>query len=327
MQAIILAGGLGTRLRPLTYTIPKPLLPILNEPMVVHLIKSLPEGVSRVVLAANYKIKQLRNFFEEHDLGVEVVIVEEKEPLGTGGAIKNAEKYIDDTFIAANGDVISSLDMNSFTEFHEKKGGIGSISLWEVDDPTRFGIVGIDAQDNIVRFLEKPKPEEIFSNWINAGVYILEPKIFDFIEAEKNVSMEREVFPIILDEGLYGYRFKGHWIDAGTPETYIRAHQILLKNNDKEALIGENCHIAPNAKIGPCACLGNNVRVGEKTKIHNSVVLNDAQIGRNCSLKRSIIGMDTAIEDDVEVEEGAVIGNKCILKKGTKVPPGAKING
>ncbi len=182
MQAVILAGGLGTRLRPLTYTTPKPLLPILNEPMIERLIDSLPQNIDRVVVAASYMIDRLEQHFKENDIDREVVLVEEKEPLGTGGAIKNVEKYLDNTFLAFNGDVISSINIQAIMDFHLKKNGKGTIAMWEVKDPTRYGIIGFDTESRILRFLEKPSAEDVFSNWINAGVYVLEPDILDIME-------------------------------------------------------------------------------------------------------------------------------------------------
>jgi mannose-1-phosphate guanylyltransferase len=204
-------------------------------------------------------------------------------------------------------------------------GGIGSISLWKVEDPTRFGIVGTNSQNRIERFLEKPKKEEVFSNWINAGIYILEPEIFDFMEPDKNISIEREVFPLILDKGLFGFKFEGYMIDAGTPETYIQAHEILLRESGKKRLVGENSDIAKNVKLEPYTCLGSNVTVKEGTIISNSVILDKAKIGMNCTINRCIIGQGANLEDDVKVVEGAVIDNNCTVKKGTNVPSNAKI--
>ncbi len=233
MQAVILAGGLGTRLRPLTYTTPKPLLPIMNEPMVVRLINTLPGNVDKVVLAVSYMTDRLQAYFDAHDVGREVVLVEEKEPLGTGGAVKNVEKEIDDTFLVFNGDVISSIDLDGIVDFHKNKGGLGTISMWEVEDPTRFGIIGTDEDDRITRFFEKPKPEEVFSHWINAGVYILEPEVLDSMEPGTVISIEREIFPPLAEKGsLYGFKFRGYWLDAGTPQAYLQSHRVLLDEQD-----------------------------------------------------------------------------------------------
>lgn len=342
MNAVILAGGLGTRLRPLTYSTPKPLLPIMNEPMVERLIKTLPEDIDKIVLAVSYMFDRLKEYFDEHDVGREVVLVEEKEPLGTGGAIQNVEAHLDDTFLVFNGDVISSLDIRAIRDFHGEKGGIGTIAMWEVEDPTRYGIIGVDEESKISRFLEKPKPDEIFSNWINAGVYVLEQEILDLIEPKTRTSIEKEIFPPLAVEGkLYGFKFHGYWVDAGTPEAYLKAHRILLdegkskkrpepkiKANIKQpVIIGENCSLASKSEVGPYACLGDDVSLGDGVKISNSVILSKATIGKNNNLEDCIIGYGCKIEDEVKLGKGLVMGDNQVLKKGTEVLNHSKIGG
>lgn len=328
MQVVILAGGLGTRLRPLTYTTPKPLLPILNQPMVERLIHTLPSEIEKVVLAVSYMFPRIKQHFEKIDFGREVVLVEEKEPLGTGGAIKNVEKHLKDTFLVFNGDVVSSLDVSSMIDFHKSKGGKGTISLWEVKDPARYGIIGFDEDMKISRFLEKPKPEEVFSNWINAGVYVLEPEILDLMEPGKIISIEREIFPPLADEGkLNGFKFYGYWVDAGTPKAYIDAHRVLLDekkpaisnahsklNINPPILIGEGSNISPHSELGPYVCMGEGVEILENSKISNSVVFGDAIIGRNNELKDCIIGYGCKIEDGLGFRSGLVVEDNKILK-------------
>ncbi len=339
MQAVILAGGLGTRLRPLTYTTPKPLLPIINEPMVVRLINTFPENVDKVVLAVSYMTDKLQAYFDSHDVGREVVLVEEKEPLGTGGAVKNVEKEIDSTFLVFNGDVISSIDLQGIIDFHKQKGGLGTIAMWEVSDPTRFGIIGTDEDERITRFLEKPKPEEVFSHWINAGVYVLEPEVLNHMESGKVISIEREIFPPLAEMGkLYGFKFRGHWLDAGTPEAYLQSHRVLLDeqnpavpdlgedvNVTPPVLIGENCTIEGGAEIGPYTCLGDDVEIAGGTRIAHSVLLGRSRIGKNIALDNCIIGYDCSIEDDAKIGEGTVIADNQVLKKGTSIPAGSKV--
>lgn len=339
MQAVILAGGLGTRLRPLTYTTPKPLLPVMNEPMVVRLINTIPENVDKVVLAVSYMTDRLQAYFDAHELGREVVLVEEREPLGTGGAVKNVEKEIDDTFFVFNGDVISSIDLDKIIDFHKHKGGLGTISMWEVEDPTRFGIIGTDEDDRITRFFEKPKPEEVFSHWINAGVYVLEPEVLDIMEPGIVISIEREIFPPLAEKGsLYGFKFRGYWLDAGTPQAYIQSHRILLDERDPPlpdlgedvnatppVLIGENCRFGEKAVVGPYTCLGNSVEVGGGTRIANSVLMGRTRIGKNITLNNCIIGYDCVIEDDVKIEPGTVIADNQVLKKKMTIPSDSKI--
>jgi mannose-1-phosphate guanylyltransferase len=338
MQAVILAGGLGTRLRPLTYTTPKPLLPILNVPMVERLITTLPSEVDKVVLAVSYMVDRLQEHFENNELDIEVVLVEEKEPLGTGGAIKNVEKYIDSTFLALNGDVVCSLDFNEILDFHRKSQGLGTISMWEVEDPTRFGIIGTDSDSCVTRFLEKPKKEEAFSNWINAGVYVLEPEVLDLMEPDKVISIEREIFPLLAEKRrLYGFKFYGFWVDAGTPEAYLETHRTLLDNMqitlalpenvqiNQPVLIGRNCEFADDTKIGPYVTMGDDVSVQTGTVLTNSVVLGNTKIGKNNHLSNVIVGYGCSIEDNIRLGKQVVIGDNQVLKQGTEIPTGSKI--
>jgi mannose-1-phosphate guanylyltransferase len=297
--------------------------------MIERLINTLPSEVEKVILAVSYMFPRIKQHFEKIDLGREVVLVEEKEPLGTGGAIKNVEKYIEDTFLVFNGDVVSSLDISSMIAFHKSKAGTGSISLWEVEDPTRYGIIGFDEEMKISRFLEKPKPEEVFSNWINAGVYVLEPKILDLMAPKKVISIEREVFPPLADKGkLYGFKFYGFWVDAGTPKAYLKAHRVLLDQEkpgipnihpkskiNPPILLGEDCIISPSSQLGPYACIGNKVKVLENTKVSNCVILGDVIIGKNNELEDCIIGYGSRIEDGFGSFKGLVLEDNKVLKK------------
>ncbi len=332
MQAVILVGGFATRLRPLTDKRPKALLPILNKPMIVHLIDKVVGIVDEVILAVNYGQEQLEQYFDTHDCGVEIILNPETEPLGTGGAIKNAEKLINDTFIVFNGDVITSLDIPSFIAFHRASGGIGALALWYVDDPSRFGIIAVDDNNRITRFLEKPKPEEIFSHLINAGTYCLEPEILDLIPSGRKVSIEREIFPNILDKHLYGLEFKGYWFDAGTPEIYIETHKQMFdyylkkgelqerlgKNTiistsaklENSVLIGENCTIGDNTILGPYAFLGDNIKIGANCKISNAVIHDGTILYDNIKAKNIIIGQDNNITSSITLPEGLVTGDK-----------------
>jgi mannose-1-phosphate guanylyltransferase len=289
----------------------------------------LPEEVDKVVLAVSYMFPTLKQHFKSVDLGREVVLVEEKEPLGTGGAVKNVERHIEDTFLVFNGDVVSSLDVGAMIYFHKGKGGAGSISLWEVSDPTRYGIIGFNEEMKISRFLEKPRPEEVFSNWINAGVYVLEPELLDLMEPQKVISIEREIFPPLAEEGdLYGFKFYGYWVDAGTPAAYLEAHQALLDEKEKAysdvypelninppVLIGKNCNISPLSELGPYVCIGDGAKIFENSKISNTVILGDAIIGSNNELEDCILGYGCKIEDGFGPLKGQVVEDNKVLKK------------
>ena len=221
MQVVVLAGGVGSRLRPWTNSVPKPLLPMLDRTLLEHVVNSLPADlVDEVVVAGGYKVDIIETYFEEHEVPFDVRIVPENKPLGTGGALGNCRDVVSGTFACFNGDIISSLDASELLNLHKRNKSVGTLGLWEVEDPTRFGIVGLDDDQRITRFKEKPKPEEVFSNLINAGSYIFNDDIFDWMPKGKH-SIEREVFPKLAQEGLLsGQDFNGYFIDAGTPAAW-----------------------------------------------------------------------------------------------------------
>ncbi len=287
--------------------------------------------MDEVILAVNYGKEQLNQYFSEHDCGLKVTLHPETEPLGTGGAIKNAERLINDTFLVFNGDIITSLDIPEFIAFHRKNSGLGSLALWEVEDPSRFGIISIDENNQITRFLEKPKPEEIFSHLINAGTYCLEPEILDHIPGGRKVSIEREVFPYVLDKRLYGLEFKGYWFDAGTPEIYLDVHRKLLDmvletelglkpgagseisanaQVDPRVLIGKNCKIGDRSVVGPYVFLGDSVTVDTGCQITDSMIDAGTQIGSNVRGANIILGRDNRVEPNLELPTGLITGDK-----------------
>ena len=329
MQAVMLVGGLGTRLRPLTYRLPKPLVPVMGKPLMMYVVDSLPPEVDQLIIPVSYKREVVDAFIESQKIPIDVKIVDEPEPLGTGGAVKNVEKLIDrgDTFLVLNGDVVASLDLSEFIEFHKKKKSFASISLWEAEDPTPFGVAQIDGSGKILRFQEKPTKEEAFSKLINAGAYALEPEVLDHID-KGFVSMERTVFPRILDRGMYGFTFKGFWTDCGTREGVIDAHVALMRENgsyiaesaytyDTNLLapfcIEPDCRII-SAKIGPGAYIGKNVAILDDSEIINSVVLPGARIGRYCRLENCII------DEDFQVPQGTSIKDNIFALENKREP-------
>jgi mannose-1-phosphate guanylyltransferase len=312
MKAVILAGGMGTRLRPITYSMPKPLVPLVDRPMVMHIIDSLPKEVDTVILAVSYKKEMLEDFFQKSDCGRKVILVNEEQPLGTGGALKNVSSYLDDTFFAFNGDVLCSLDLDQMLSRHKERGGIGRIALWDVDDPTAFGVVGTTEDDRITTFQEKPKREEAVSHSINAGVYIFEPCIFDHIGSGV-VSLEREVFPQVLNEGLFAQRFAGFWVDCGTRDSYVKAQRILLERGS--ALV-KGCQIDTSAIKGQNRLIGTNIVGSEVGPFVTSF--------NGCHIMKGAVVSNSMLMDNVTIEEGAVvkdslIGPGYIVKKGQKV--------
>ncbi|MFO7791758.1 MAG: NDP-sugar synthase [Candidatus Saliniplasma sp.] len=315
MKAVILSGGFGTRMRPLTDTTPKPLLPILNKPLIRHVIDQLPDEIDEVILAANYKIDMLREYFEGEDIDKKIHVVDEPKPLGTGGAVKNIEEYLDDTFFVINSDIISSIDLNEYLDFFRSKDGVGAISAWEVEHPEEFGIFELNDHDRILRFQEKPESWEAFSNTINAGHYILEPEVLDLIPSGEKVSMEDEIFPLLVDDGLFGFEFDGYWVDCGRPSSFFEATRVLLEEMDKRYLIGDRSVI--DGEIENYSVMGIDCTIGD-SKISNSILFDGVEIDDGCIIENSIIGYDVIIEDDVKVKD-SIISDNIYLEEGHEI--------
>ncbi len=331
-------------MRPLTNTVPKPLLPLAGKAMVDHIVDRLPPEVDEVIMAANYLIDQLREHFDarrDEGRGPTVRVVDEPEPRGTGGAVKNAQEYLDDTFFVFNGDIITSLDLTEFLRYHREKGGIGTLSLWKVDDPSRFGAVRFGDDGRITSFVEKPEPppgEGAKPEWINAGVYIFEPEFLDHIEPGRKVSSEREVFPKILDRGLFAMTFGGYWVDAGKPPDYLAAQRALmderagadggglwlegdLDGDERGALrapvmAGAGCSIGPSALVGPHVTLGANVIVGPSATVLDSALFDGVWVGEGAVVSGAILG------EGAKVGKGAVVEDGAVLDRGEEVGEG-----
>ena len=327
MQVVVLAGGFGTRLRPWTYEIPKPILPMLDKTLLEHVVEVVPsDKVDEVVVAGGYKVDDIEAYFKEADVSYDVRIVRETEPLGTGGALGNCRDVVSGQFVCLNGDIVSSLDMQVGLDLHQKNGGIGTLALWEVEDPTRFGIVGLDDEQRITQFKEKPAPEEVFSNLINAGSYLFQDDIFDYIPLGRS-SLEREVFPVLAEErNLNGFSFDGYFIDAGTPKSWSLgveasiAHErwkggkridsnwhaddsvsIQGDSNVENSMLSTGASIT-SAKLNKCSLL-NNVRVGTNSKLNQTLVGRNSTIGTNCTLDNVVVDHDSVIPDNTVLSD------------------------
>ena len=327
MQVVVLAGGFGTRLSPWTYEIPKPILPMLDKTLLEHVVEVVPsDKVDEVVVAGGYKVDDIEAYFKEADVSYDVRIVRETEPLGTGGALGNCRDVVSGQFVCLNGDIVSSLDMQVGLDLHQKNGGIGTLALWEVEDPTRFGIVGLDDEQRITQFKEKPAPEEVFSHLINAGSYLFQDDIFDYIPLGRS-SLEREVFPVLAEErNLNGFSFDGYFIDAGTPKSWSLgveasiAHErwkggkridsnwhaddsvsIQGDSNVENSMLSTGASIT-SAKLNKCSLL-NNVRVGTNSKLNQTLVGRNSTIGTNCTLDNVVVDHDSVIPDNTVLSD------------------------
>ncbi len=328
MQAVILVGGFGTRLRPLTFTTPKPLLPIANVRQLEHLIASLgAAGVTRAVLALGFKPEPFFQAFPDGACaGVQLHYAVEPEPLDTAGAIGFAARDagVDDTFIVMNGDILSDLDLNSLVAFHRQHGAEGTLHLTPVEDPSQYGVVETDDAGWVRRFVEKPSPGQTDSRVINAGTYVLEPSVLDRMPHLQKLSIERVVFPAMVAEGrLAAMATDDYWIDTGRPDTYLQANLDLVDGTRSRILssVGTNARISASASITH-SVIGDNATVDDGCVITDSVVLPGAHISASVRLERSLVmgtvGVGASLTDCVVGVDGVVQPKSELV--GAKVP-------
>ena len=295
MFAVVLVGGFGTRLRPLTTDVPKPMLPVVGRPMIVHLVERLADaGVSDVVLALGFKPEPFRIAFPDDRHGdVRVHYAVEPEPLDTGGAIGFAARAagVQGTFLVANGDVISDLDFGALIAAHRDFGGDATLHLTAVADPSAFGVVETDASGAVRRFVEKPTPGETDSNLINAGTYVFEPSVLDRIPALQRVSVERAVFPALVDEGLlFGMPSEDYWLDAGNPDQYLQANLDLVRGMRGDRIEGVHVDaLVDGDAVVVDSVIGARARVAAGARITDSLLLPDAVVDAGAVVERSIV--------------------------------------
>jgi mannose-1-phosphate guanylyltransferase len=359
MQALILVGGEGTRLRPLTSTVPKPVVPLVDRPFIAYMLEWLRgHGVDDVVMSCGFLASGVRNVLGDGSgLGIKLRYVEEPRPLGTGGAVKFAESLLDERFFMLNGDVLSDLDLSAQLAQHEETDARATLALIGVEDPSAYGLVRLNEDRSVQEFLEKPSPDQIDTNLISAGAYVLERDVLELIPPDTNASIERDVFPELVGDGLCGFAGDGYWLDIGTPDRYLQATFDILERNVDTAVgdelgdnylsvagdasfngrvvpparVGTGCHIAGDARVGSLAVLGDNVRVGEGTTIERAVVFNGADIGPNCLLRYCVlgagarVGANTHIEGGAVLGEGVTIGADNVLSHGARIFPGVSL--
>lgn len=329
MQAVVLVGGFGTRLRPLTLTTPKQMLPVIHRPMIEHVLEHLARhGVSEAVLSMGYKPDAFAQAYaDEVCAGVKLHYAVEPEPLDTAGAIRFAALHagIAERFVVVNGDVLTDLDITELVRFHDSHGGEGTIALHRVDDPSAFGVVLTDDHGRVLEFVEKPPPGEEPTDLINAGTYVLEPSVLDRIAEGRKVSIEREVFPAMVADGaLYAMPGDTYWIDAGTPPTYLRA-QIDLLTGERGAPV-EGIH--PDASVAADATversvIGAGAVIASGAVVRGSVVMADAQVGEGAVVDRAILGRRARVGAGARVDDLAVLGDGASIGAGLRVSGGS----
>lgn len=332
-KAIILSGGWGTRLRPLTCTIPKTLIPIVNVPLMERIVKQLIKvGIKEIILAVNVMSEQLKNYFGDGSKWeITIQYTDEKEPMGTAGAVKLAEDLIgNDNFFMLNGDVISRFDFSKILKAHMNYGGLATICSYIVEDPRRYGTLIIDNNNRIVNFLEKPNLNDPIAGIkpmpINAGIYILEEEVLSYIEQGRPVSIEREVFPVLAQQGkLYSYEITGIWKDVGLPEDYFFGNMMVLNKifqeygKDQNKLIGTGCIIGKNVEIIPPIALDQNVIIGDDSKLGPNVIIGkDTKIGANSEISNSILFNNCNISKNAKIKY-TIIADYCQVGESTIV--------
>jgi mannose-1-phosphate guanylyltransferase len=359
MQAVILVGGEGTRLRPLTSTVPKPVVPLVDRPFISFMLEWLVRhGIDDVIMSCGFLATSVRNVLGDGSaLGLRLRFVEEPEPRGTAGAVKFAEPMLDERFLMLNGDVLTDLDVTQQIAQHERTGARATLALVPVVDPTAYGLVHLREDASVKDFVEKPSPDQIDTNLISAGAYVLERSVLDLIPPDKNVSIERGVWPLLVGDGLYGYASDSYWLDIGTPERYLQGTFDIIEGNVKTAVqerlgtgylaidesaevvgrvippavVERGCRIAEGAHVGSLVVLGQDVLVGTGATVERAVVLNGAEIGAGCVLRDCIVaagcrvGAGTRITGGAVLGEGVTVGADNVITNGARVSPGVTL--
>jgi len=352
-----MAGGEGSRLRPLTSGVPKPLVPVVGKPVMEHILRLLRKhGITDVVVTLQYLGSAIRDYFGDgSDFGVDITYVVEDSPLGTAGSVKNAQEFLDEPFIVISGDAMTDIDLTRVMKYHQEKGAAATIVLTSVPNPLEFGVVITNPDGTINRFLEKPSWGEVFSDQVNTGIYVIEPKVLDLMPPATVVDWSSDVFPKMLANGLplYGFLAPGYWCDIGNIQTYYQANWDALEGRvdveiagerrygnvwigenveigydvriDGPAYIGNECKLKAGVFINGPACVGNFSVIDENTKLSNSIIWTYSYIGENSRLRQAIVCRHVTIKNGCLLEEGAVIGDDVVVGEGSTIDAGVKL--
>ena len=357
LQAVVMAGGEGSRLRPLTSNAPKPMLPVANRPLMEHILVLLKEhGITDVVATVQFLSSVIRSYFGDgSDLEVSLAYANEEVPLGTAGSVLNARDLLSGTFLVISGDALTDLDITEVVEWHKQRDASATIVLKSMNDPLEFGVVMTDESGRVERFLEKPSWGQVFSDRVNTGIYVLEPEVLDLIPEGQPFDFSSELFPAMLEKGMpiYGYTTDAYWTDVGNTDAYLQAHQDVLArrvsvqpagfelrpgvwvgedvdvdpsaNLQGPLLIGDDCRIGPGAAIGPFAVIGDNVIVAQDARVRHGVVMDGAHLGPSAQVRGAIVCRGVSLGRGAALEEGAVVGEEARVGSEALVKPGVKI--
>lgn len=342
MKAVILVGGEGTRLRPITLMMPKPVVPVVNVPLMFYVLEWLKKhGIDEVILVACYLPSLLKKVIGNTYKGMKIVYIYEDVPLGTGGAIKRAQTMMKGTTVVINGDVVTDFDITNMYKFHKEKKSKATIGLYTVENYSAFGVVKTDKSGEIKLFLEKPSREELGTDTadINAGIYLIEPEVLDIMQKGKKYSVERDVFPKFVGQSFYGFaQNRIYWLDVGTPEKYRKFTKDILEGNygiqlhkQGKVLLGSGSRIAVNSvtgegvklsarvEIGELTVLGNKVTVGDQSTVKDSIIFDNVKIGSGCVIDNAIICQGSIIGDNSIIEGSAIIAPASKVAAFTKI--------
>jgi mannose-1-phosphate guanylyltransferase len=357
VKAIILVGGEGLRLRPLTCNLPKPMVPIVNRPFLEHMVEHLKRHhIDEIILAICYLPDRIQSHFGDgSSFGVKLSYAVEQTPLGTGGAVKNSERFLNDTFLVFNGDIFSDLDLTEMIRFHRAHKAKATIALTPVDDPTAYGVVELDSRNRVKGFIEKPSRDKVTSNLINAGIYVMEPEILELIPAGVHSMLERGLFPDLVKRGIpfYGYRSHAYWLDTGKPDDYLKLNHDLLMGKAVSRLPGkaiadgvwleEGCEIHTSVKLVGPIVMGRDCIIKQYAEISGPTVLGsgciaeqgcilgeailwqNVKLGKNVIVRNSVVGNNSAIGDNTHVADGSIISDDVFIGKGNRLEHGVKV--
>jgi mannose-1-phosphate guanylyltransferase len=353
LQAVILVGGEGTRLRPLTSTMPKPVVPLVDRPFIAFMLDWLRQhGVDDVIMSCGFGATAVREALgDDSRLALRLRFVEEPDPRGTAGALKLAEPMLDERFLMLNGDVLTDIDLTTQIARHEATGARATLALVPVSDPTAYGLVILEEDGSVREFVEKPSSDKVQSNLISAGAYVLERSVLELVPPGRNVSIEREIWPLLVGNGLYGFASESYWLDIGTPARYLQGTFDIIEGNVTTAVrarLGDDwlvidegvelrgrvippavlergVRVAEGAHVGSLAVLGADVRVGAGSTVERAVVLEGTHIGESCELRDCIVAAGCRVGDRSRITGGAVLGEGVVIGADNVITRGARI--
>jgi NDP-sugar pyrophosphorylase family protein len=328
MKGLILAGGKGTRLRPLTINTPKPIVPVANSPFLLYQVDLMRSaGIEEIILSLSYQPRKIEDLLKDgSDYGVWIRYAVEGTPLGTGGAFKNVEEHIESTAVVFNGDVLTSIDLAAVVAHHKEKRAVATIVLTRVENPSAYGLVETNADGAIRRFVEKPGPDEITCDTINAGIYVLEPSVFKYMPKGEPYSFERGLFPTLLEhkEPVMSFVLDSYWIDIGTPKNYLEAHQDILSQKFVSPRVQKSALRLPlpaNAAVDRKSIIDEGVTIRDGVRIENSVIGKNCKIDEGAHIMDSVIWSGNTIDAEARIS-GSLIGKGCYIGRAAKLRPG-----